>query len=82
METDGDDPSQDADFVPSAEVLLQAEEEEEEEEEESEALLSRVSELEPDIPRRHSLKAASAGVRTVPGVGGSHCLTSSRAGQG
>ncbi|XP_019392829.1 PREDICTED: general transcription factor 3C polypeptide 2 isoform X2 [Crocodylus porosus] len=61
METDGDDPSQDADFVPSAEVLLQAEEEEEEEEEESEALLSQVSELEPDIPRRHSLKAASAG---------------------
>uniref|UniRef100_A0A8B9QLB9 General transcription factor 3C polypeptide 2 n=1 Tax=Apteryx owenii TaxID=8824 RepID=A0A8B9QLB9_APTOW len=50
-ETDGDDPVRDADFVPSEEVLLQAEEEEG-----SDAPLSEVSESEPEALRGHSAK--------------------------
>uniref|UniRef100_A0A8C4J238 General transcription factor 3C polypeptide 2 n=1 Tax=Dromaius novaehollandiae TaxID=8790 RepID=A0A8C4J238_DRONO len=50
-EIDGDDPVRDADFVPSEEVLLQAEEEEG-----SDAPLSEVSESEPEAPRGHSAK--------------------------
>lgn len=57
-ETDSDDPAQDADFVPSKEVLLQAEEEEG-----SDAPLSEVSESELEPLRRHSMKTSSAGVR-------------------
>lgn len=53
---DDDDPSQDVDFVPSEEVLLQAEEEE------SDLLLSEVSESEPEAVRGHSLRMPSAGV--------------------
>ncbi|XP_067406634.1 general transcription factor 3C polypeptide 2 [Emydura macquarii macquarii] len=52
---DDDDPSQDVDFVPSEEVLLQAEEEE------SDLLLSEVSESEPEAVRGHSLRMPSAG---------------------
>uniref|UniRef100_A0A8B9EBN1 General transcription factor 3C polypeptide 2 n=1 Tax=Anser cygnoides TaxID=8845 RepID=A0A8B9EBN1_ANSCY len=55
-ETDSDDPAQDADFVPSKEVLLQAEEEEG-----SDAPLSEVSESELEPLRRHSMKTSSAG---------------------
>nr|XP_025971591.1 general transcription factor 3C polypeptide 2 [Dromaius novaehollandiae] len=55
-EIDGDDPVRDADFVPSEEVLLQAEEEEG-----SDAPLSEVSESEPEAPRGHSAKMSSAG---------------------
>ncbi|XP_071598490.1 general transcription factor 3C polypeptide 2 isoform X2 [Heliangelus exortis] len=59
-ETDSDDPAHDADFVPSKEVLLQAEEEEEEEEG-SDAALSEVSELELEPLRGHSGRTSSAG---------------------
>ncbi|XP_062429128.1 general transcription factor 3C polypeptide 2 [Rhea pennata] len=55
-ETDGDDPVRDADFVPSEEVLLQAEEEEG-----SDAPLSEVSESEPEAVRGHGAKTSSAG---------------------
>ncbi|OXB55584.1 hypothetical protein ASZ78_005133 [Callipepla squamata] len=51
-----DDPTQDADFVPSKDVLLQAEEEEEEE---SDTALSEESESEP--LRGHSVRASSGG---------------------
>lgn len=57
-ETDSDDPAQDADFVPSKEVLLQAEEEEG-----SDAPLSEASEPELEALRGHGGKVASAGVR-------------------
>lgn len=57
-ETDSDDPAQDADFVPSKEVLLQAEEEEG-----SDAPLSEVSEPELEPLRGHGGKVSSAGVR-------------------
>uniref|UniRef100_A0A8D0FG77 General transcription factor 3C polypeptide 2 n=1 Tax=Strix occidentalis caurina TaxID=311401 RepID=A0A8D0FG77_STROC len=53
-ETDSDDPARDADFVPSKEVLLQAEEEEEG----SDAPLSEVSELELETLRGHGGKRA------------------------
>ncbi|NXK57186.1 TF3C2 factor, partial [Chauna torquata] len=56
-ETDSDDPTRDADFVPSKEVLLQAEEEEEEG---SDAPLSEVSEPELEPLRGHSVKMSSA----------------------
>lgn len=56
-ETDSDDPARDADFVPSKEVLLQAEEEEG-----SDAPLSEVSEPELEALRGHGGKT-SAGVR-------------------
>ncbi|KAI6059753.1 General transcription factor 3C polypeptide 2 [Aix galericulata] len=55
-ETDSDDPAQDTDFVPSKEVLLQAEEEEG-----SDAALSEVSESELEPLRRHSMRTSSAG---------------------
>ncbi|XP_009894074.1 PREDICTED: general transcription factor 3C polypeptide 2, partial [Charadrius vociferus] len=55
-ETDSDDPARDADFVPSKEVLLQAEEEEG-----SDAPLSEVSEPELEGLRGHGGKASSAG---------------------
>ncbi|NXR04815.1 TF3C2 factor, partial [Sagittarius serpentarius] len=55
-ETDSDDPAQDADFVPSKEVLLQAEEEEG-----SDAPLSEVSEPELEAVRGHGGKMSSAG---------------------
>uniref|UniRef100_A0A8C3BS02 General transcription factor 3C polypeptide 2 n=1 Tax=Cairina moschata TaxID=8855 RepID=A0A8C3BS02_CAIMO len=55
-ETDSDDPAQDTDFVPSKEVLLQAEEEEG-----SDAALSEVSESELEPLRRHSTRTSSAG---------------------
>ncbi|KAM6405655.1 general transcription factor 3C polypeptide 2 isoform 2-T2 [Pluvialis apricaria] len=55
-ETDSDDPAQDADFVPSKEVLLQAEEEEG-----SDAPLSEVSEPELEGLRGHGGKTSSAG---------------------
>ncbi|XP_054051659.1 general transcription factor 3C polypeptide 2 isoform X3 [Rissa tridactyla] len=55
-ETDSDDPAQDADFVPSKEVLLQAEEEEG-----SDAPLSEASEPELEALRGHGGKVASAG---------------------
>ncbi|XP_010000076.1 PREDICTED: general transcription factor 3C polypeptide 2 [Chaetura pelagica] len=58
-ETDSDDPGQDADFVPSKEVLLQAEEEEEEEG--SDMGLSEVSEQELEPLRGHGGKTSSAG---------------------
>lgn len=57
-ETDSDDPARDADFVPSKEVLLQAEEEEG-----SDAPLSEVSEPELEGLRGHGGKTSSAGVR-------------------
>ncbi|XP_074717246.1 general transcription factor 3C polypeptide 2 isoform X1 [Strix uralensis] len=56
-EMDSDDPARDADFVPSKEVLLQAEEEEEG----SDAPLSEVSEPELETLRGHGGKASSAG---------------------
>ncbi|NXX99617.1 TF3C2 factor, partial [Centropus bengalensis] len=56
---DSDDPTRDADFVPSKEVMLQAEEEEEEEG--SDAPLSEASEPELETLQGHSGKAASAG---------------------
>ncbi|XP_054051666.1 general transcription factor 3C polypeptide 2 isoform X9 [Rissa tridactyla] len=56
-ETDSDDPAQDADFVPSKEVLLQAEEEEG-----SDAPLSEASEPELEALRGHGGKVASAGM--------------------
>ncbi|KAM9273660.1 LOW QUALITY PROTEIN: general transcription factor 3C polypeptide 2 [Cariama cristata] len=55
-ETDSDDPVRDADFVPSKEVLLQAEDEEG-----SDAPLSEVSEPELDALRAHGGKMSSAG---------------------
>ncbi|NXH66911.1 TF3C2 factor, partial [Hydrobates tethys] len=55
-ETDSDDPARDADFVPSKEVLLQAEEEEG-----SDAPLSEVSEPELESLRGHGGKMSSAG---------------------
>ncbi|XP_037248571.1 general transcription factor 3C polypeptide 2 isoform X2 [Falco rusticolus] len=55
-ETDSDDPAQDSDFVPSKEVLLQAEEEEG-----SDAPLSEVSEPELEVLRGHGGKVSSAG---------------------
>ncbi|XP_042659125.1 general transcription factor 3C polypeptide 2 isoform X2 [Tyto alba] len=55
-ETDSDDPARDADFVPSKEVLLQAEEEEG-----SDAPLSEVSEPELEALRGHGGKVSSAG---------------------
>uniref|UniRef100_A0A8B9W2N5 General transcription factor IIIC subunit 2 n=1 Tax=Anas zonorhyncha TaxID=75864 RepID=A0A8B9W2N5_9AVES len=55
-ETDSDDPAQDTDFVPSKEVLLQAEEEEG-----SDAALSEASESELEPLRRHSTRTSSAG---------------------
>ncbi|KAM6280089.1 general transcription factor 3C polypeptide 2 isoform 4-T4 [Porphyrio hochstetteri] len=55
-ETDSDDPARDADFVPSKEVLLQAEEEEG-----SDAPLSEASEPELEVLRGHSGKVSSAG---------------------
>ncbi|KAM6085730.1 general transcription factor 3C polypeptide 2 isoform 1-T1 [Theristicus caerulescens] len=55
-ETDSDDPARDADFVPSKEVLLQAEEEEG-----SDAPLSEVSEPELEVLRGHGGKMSSAG---------------------
>ncbi|XP_074717247.1 general transcription factor 3C polypeptide 2 isoform X2 [Strix uralensis] len=58
-EMDSDDPARDADFVPSKEVLLQAEEEEEG----SDAPLSEVSEPELETLRGHGGKASSAGAR-------------------
>ncbi|CAM4643666.1 unnamed protein product [Lepidochelys kempii] len=54
---DDDDLSQDVDFVPSKEVLLEAAEEEEE----SDVLLSEVSESEPEAVRGHTLRMQSAG---------------------
>ncbi|XP_030345172.1 general transcription factor 3C polypeptide 2 isoform X2 [Strigops habroptila] len=54
--TDSDDPTRDADFVPSKEILLQAEEEEG-----SEEPLSEVSEPEVEVLRGHSGKTSSAG---------------------
>ncbi|XP_051471130.1 general transcription factor 3C polypeptide 2 isoform X3 [Apus apus] len=57
-ETDSDDPAQDADFVPSKEVLLQAEEEEEEG---SDVGLSEASEQELEPLRAHGGKTSSAG---------------------
>ncbi|NWJ06088.1 TF3C2 factor, partial [Crypturellus undulatus] len=54
---DGDDPARDADFVPSAEVLLQ----DEEEEEGSDAALSDASEPEPEALRGPGARAAPAG---------------------
>ncbi|XP_039425622.1 general transcription factor 3C polypeptide 2 isoform X2 [Corvus cornix cornix] len=59
-DTDSDDPTRDADFVPSQEVL-QAEEEEEEEEEGSDTLLSEASEPELEAPRGHSGRTAATG---------------------
>lgn len=53
-DANSDDPTQDADFVPSKDVLLQAEEEEE-----SDAALSEESELEP--LRGHSVRTSSGG---------------------
>ncbi|POI22313.1 hypothetical protein CIB84_013941, partial [Bambusicola thoracicus] len=53
-DANSDDPSRDADFVPSKDVLLQAEEEEE-----SDAALSEESELEP--LRGHSVRTSSGG---------------------
>ncbi|XP_061317257.1 general transcription factor 3C polypeptide 2 [Pezoporus flaviventris] len=55
-EADSDDPAQDADFVPSKEILLQAEEEEG-----SEEPLSEASEPELEVLRGHSGKTSSAG---------------------
>ncbi|NWX76279.1 TF3C2 factor, partial [Alca torda] len=55
-ETDSDDPARDADFVPSKEVLLRAEEEEG-----SDAPLSEASEPELEPLRGHGGKVASAG---------------------
>ncbi|NXJ86080.1 TF3C2 factor, partial [Trogon melanurus] len=52
-ETDSDDPTRDADFVPSKEVLLQAEEEE------SDAPLSDASEPEMEAIRGHSGKTSA-----------------------
>uniref|UniRef100_A0A8C3RGE6 General transcription factor 3C polypeptide 2 n=1 Tax=Cyanoderma ruficeps TaxID=181631 RepID=A0A8C3RGE6_9PASS len=57
-DTDSDDPAQDADFVPSQEVL-QAEEEEEEEG--SDAVLSEASEPELEPPRGHGGRTAATG---------------------
>lgn len=57
-ETDSDDPARDADFVPSKEVLLQAEEEEG-----SDAPLSEVSEPELEVVRGHGGRTSSSGVR-------------------
>jgi len=57
-ETDSDDPARDADFVPSKEVLLEAEEEEG-----SDAPLSEGLETELEALRGHSGKTSSAGVR-------------------
>ncbi|XP_053917667.1 general transcription factor 3C polypeptide 2 isoform X2 [Cuculus canorus] len=54
---DSDDPTQDADFVPSKEVMLQAEEEEEG----SDAPLSEASEPELEALQGHGGKAASVG---------------------
>ncbi|KAM9617176.1 general transcription factor 3C polypeptide 2 isoform 1-T1 [Morphnus guianensis] len=55
-ETDSDDPARDADFVPSKEVLLQAEEEEG-----SDAPLSEVSEPELEVVRGHGGRMSSSG---------------------
>lgn len=57
-ETDSDDPAGDADFVPSKEVLLQAEEEEG-----SDAPLSEVSEPELEVLRGQGGKTSPTGVR-------------------
>ncbi|NXN29249.1 TF3C2 factor, partial [Nycticryphes semicollaris] len=57
-EADSDDPARDADFVPSKEVLQQAEEEEEEA---SDAPLSEASEPELESLRGHGGKTSSAG---------------------
>ncbi|NXA44065.1 TF3C2 factor, partial [Eudromia elegans] len=54
---DGDDPAHDADFVPSAEVLLQAEEEEEEG---SDAPASDASGSEPEALRGHGTRTVAA----------------------
>ncbi|XP_068868082.1 general transcription factor 3C polypeptide 2 isoform X3 [Aphelocoma coerulescens] len=58
-DTDSDDPTRDADFVPSQEVLRA--EEEEEEEEGSDTLLSEASEPELEAPRGHSGRTAATG---------------------
>ncbi|NWI86993.1 TF3C2 factor, partial [Pitta sordida] len=60
---DSDDPTRDADFVPSQEVLRAEEEEEEAEEEEegSDALVSEASEPELETPRGHSGRTAATG---------------------
>ncbi|NXW25518.1 TF3C2 factor, partial [Circaetus pectoralis] len=55
-ETDSDDPARDADFVPSKEVLLQAEEEEG-----SDVPLSEVSEPELEVVRGHSGRMSFSG---------------------
>ncbi|XP_068251910.1 general transcription factor 3C polypeptide 2 isoform X2 [Nyctibius grandis] len=55
-ETDSDDPAQDADFVPSKQALLQAEEEQE-----SDAAVSEASETELEGLRGHGGKVPSAG---------------------
>ncbi|XP_031959963.1 general transcription factor 3C polypeptide 2 isoform X2 [Corvus kubaryi] len=60
-DTDSDDPTRDADFVPSQEVLQAEEEEEEEEEEGSDTLLSEASEPELEAPRGHSGRTAATG---------------------
>lgn len=57
-DTDSDDSARDADFVPSKEVLLQAEEEEG-----SDAPLSEASEPELETLQGHGGKVSSAGVR-------------------
>ncbi|NXK89185.1 TF3C2 factor, partial [Formicarius rufipectus] len=58
-DTDSDDNAQDADFVPSQEVL-QAEEEDEEEQD-SDVLLSEASDPELEVPRGHGGRTASTG---------------------
>lgn len=85
-DTDSDDPAQDADFVPSQEVL-QAEEEEEG----SDTLLSEASEPELEAPRGHGTRMAATGVRAgalpggllacVPAPTLSHSVPAARAGQ-
>lgn len=64
-DTDSDDPAQDADFVPSQEVL----QEEEEEEEGSDTLFSEASEPELEAPRGHGGRTAATGVRAGTGAG-------------
>ncbi|XP_064002552.1 general transcription factor 3C polypeptide 2 isoform X1 [Pogoniulus pusillus] len=61
-ETDSDDVTQDADFVPSKEVLLEAEEEG------SDGPLSEVSEPELETPQGHSGKASSKSKSTCRGL--------------
>ncbi|XP_063186934.1 general transcription factor 3C polypeptide 2 isoform X6 [Chroicocephalus ridibundus] len=72
-ETDSDDPAQDADFVPSKEVLLQAEEEEG-----SDAPLSEASEPELEALRGHGGKVASAGMGPSTSTLSARCSVSPR----